>query len=873
MKMISCHVENFGKLHDYSVDFSDGVNIICEENGWGKSTFAAFVRAMFYGLEGERKRSIAENERKRYKPWQGGVFGGQLVFEIQGQAYRISRIFHDKEVNDEFELRDAKTNLPSKDYSRKIGEELFKINREAFMRTVFIGQSECETSATDDINAKIGNLTDNSNDLNNFDAADKRLKEMINGLNPERVTGSISKRREEINKYERIVRDGQEISESIDTYQEYLHTEEEAYEALREQMQRAGGKQKKVSKLQAAIAKKSEWERLKKAVLRKREEAEMHGKKFPGEIPSGEEVKRKISECSEMEKADERASFYRMTEAEKSEFSALTAVFNGGLPAPSDIDEKIEEAGRLRRISQEYSLGQMSPEEKARLGELEVYFEDEPDSVASIVGKWNIRNTKKTALPSNQAALMALKNSMAAGKPQGMKKFSLLLLVGLLLAILGIILTIAAAPVIGIIMVVLGVLLLLLGVLVSVRKPASEQEQMSPEFENLKRNIDEDAAFIAEADQEIKDYLAAHGKIFDEYAVSAMLQEITAEAVEYSSLKKKAKKAKESTQAAEIKSLQQSINAFLLKYGVTSTELKYADDLYVLKDKAARYAELKDKKDNFKRAESRYRAIRDNIYAFLEGYGYEPAGNCFLQLNDIREALDDYKRAAEALKDTEAELERFEQETDISMLEKMQAEEQLPTLEELNQTIMQLTEDMEKVHNTILVYNKNLEELQEKYDEWEESRIKLEELKTLQAAEQKKYKHILTARIKLGLAKEAMTAKYADPILEGFCKYYEWISGESADRFHIDANTKVTVEELGKQRETDTLSTGYRELIGICLRMALVDAMYREETPVLIMDDPFANLDDKKILAGRDFIKKIAETYQLIYFTCSNSRR
>lgn len=62
---------------------------------------------MFYGLEGDRKRNIEENERKRYKPWQGGVFGGQLVFEMQGKKYLISRVFKDKEANDEFELRDC----------------------------------------------------------------------------------------------------------------------------------------------------------------------------------------------------------------------------------------------------------------------------------------------------------------------------------------------------------------------------------------------------------------------------------------------------------------------------------------------------------------------------------------------------------------------------------------------------------------------------------------------------------------------------------------------------------------------------------------------------------------------------------------------
>lgn len=270
VKIISCYVENFGKLHDYSVDFSDGLNIVCEENGWGKSTFAAFVRAMFYGLEGERKRNLLENERKRYKPWQGGVFGGKLTFEIQGKTYQISRVFYDKEANDEFELRDAQTNLLSKDYSKKIGEEIFQINRESFMRTIFIGQSDCKTSPTDDINAKIGNLADHANDLNHFEEADKKLKEILNSLTPERVTGSIAKRKEEIAGYERIVQDGEEIVESLDIYQDLLHKEEAEYETLKERLKETGEEQQKVSKLQSVLAKRSEWERLKKSVLRKK---------------------------------------------------------------------------------------------------------------------------------------------------------------------------------------------------------------------------------------------------------------------------------------------------------------------------------------------------------------------------------------------------------------------------------------------------------------------------------------------------------------------------------------------------------------------------------------------------------------------------
>ena len=42
MKLISCYIENFGGLHQFSYDFTDGLNVILENNGWGKTTLAVF---------------------------------------------------------------------------------------------------------------------------------------------------------------------------------------------------------------------------------------------------------------------------------------------------------------------------------------------------------------------------------------------------------------------------------------------------------------------------------------------------------------------------------------------------------------------------------------------------------------------------------------------------------------------------------------------------------------------------------------------------------------------------------------------------------------------------------------------------------------
>ena len=88
----------------------------------------------------------------------------------------------------------------------------------------------------------------------------------------------------------------------------------------------------------------------------------------------------------------------------------------------------------------------------------------------------------------------------------------------------------------------------------------------------------------------------------------------------------------------------------------------------------------------------------------------------------------------------------------------------------------------------------------------------------------------------------------------------------------MNANVEVTVEEEGKQRETRTLSTGYQDMIEFCIRLSLVDAMYQDESPMLVMDDPFAHLDDQKVEAAKDFLQEISHKYQIIYFTCSSSR-
>lgn len=873
MRLLSCHIENFGKLCDCTLDFREDLNVIYKENGWGKSTLAAFIRAMFYGFEGERKRKLEENERKRYKPWQGGTFGGQLVFEIQGKQYQITRIFHDKEANDEFELRDLNTNLPSEAYSEKIGEEIFKINRESFSRTIFIGQSACETTATDDINAKIGNLADNSNDLNNYDSAYARLTERLNAMNPNRVTGTISKRKNEIASYERMVNDGKNIGDSIEANQKLLQAEEEKHLALKEQRKQTGEEQALAAKQQVQTARKSEWNRLKQACAEKTERAKSSRAVFPGEIPEQELLRQEISRSSEMDKLSERMRLYQTTNDEDKRLAELGIMFADGIPSDADIEAKMSENASLRSDRQIQSAAQMNAAEKERLAELEPRFSNGTDELNTVMANWNERNSKKATLPLNEATLNTLKLNLEAQK-QTAKKFPFLLVCGIIAVIVGAVLAYVLSPIPGIAVALVGVLLALTGVLANRKKTEDVPTETAEQIAKLQLTIDEERAFVARIDAETEAYLRAHGKTFEENLVTAMLQEITTEAVEYKTLKNRQQKENDSTKASECEQLRQEIAAFLGQYHIAAAEDAFAEELYGLKNKAASYRALCEKKESYEQAKGEYAKAQEALSAFLQTYGYEPEEDMsfYTLLNNILDNVKNYAGAKEAAEQAENDLRRFEAQNDMSVVEENRADASELSLEQLNQRMAQLNEEIEASHSVITQYNKELENLRVQFDEWEEKSNKLAELKEKQAAEQAQYDYISMARQKLSEAKEAMTARYAAPILQSFRSYYGLITGQNTDSLHVDANMAVTVDELGKQREVIALSAGYQDIIGICLRVALIDAMYQEERPVIIMDDPFANLDDAKVEDARKFLEQLAGKYQLIYFTCSSMR-
>lgn len=177
MKLISCYIENFGGLSEYSIDFDDKLTVIKEANGFGKTTLAAFIKAMFYGFP-KGARTLEKNERKLYTPWQGGSFGGNLSFEHEGIKYRIERFFGSTPKQDSFALYELDPFKESERFSEKIGLELFQLDVDSYEKSTYMAQfGDAYSFATTGIQTKLGDLVEEADDIYNFDKAIAALKE------------------------------------------------------------------------------------------------------------------------------------------------------------------------------------------------------------------------------------------------------------------------------------------------------------------------------------------------------------------------------------------------------------------------------------------------------------------------------------------------------------------------------------------------------------------------------------------------------------------------------------------------------------------------------------------------------------------------
>ena len=189
MKLESLYIENFGGLHQYALDFEAGITSLIQPNGFGKTTLAEFIRAMFYGFP-RKSKTLEKSLRQKYTPWNGGSFGGNLTFAYQGQRYRIERTFGANPKGDTFAVIDLDTGRKTNRFPEEIGQELFGLDAESFERSAYLPQlRETEGFLTASVQAKLSDLVEESGDVANYDKAMATLRAERSALQPYRGSG------------------------------------------------------------------------------------------------------------------------------------------------------------------------------------------------------------------------------------------------------------------------------------------------------------------------------------------------------------------------------------------------------------------------------------------------------------------------------------------------------------------------------------------------------------------------------------------------------------------------------------------------------------------------------------------------------------
>ena len=146
MRLLELHIDGFGKFHDRTISFHDGINIIYGKNEAGKSTLHTFIRGMLFGIERGRGRAAKNDLYTKYEPWENsGTYEGWLRLEKDGTIYRIERRF--RKENKSLKIINETKGLEEEATPAFVSSLLDGLTETMYNNTISIGQLK---SATED---------------------------------------------------------------------------------------------------------------------------------------------------------------------------------------------------------------------------------------------------------------------------------------------------------------------------------------------------------------------------------------------------------------------------------------------------------------------------------------------------------------------------------------------------------------------------------------------------------------------------------------------------------------------------------------------------------------------------------------------------
>ena len=812
MKLIRLYVAGFGNLQDFSYEFQDGVNVIAAPNGWGKSTFAAFLCSMFYGLGDTRARSVAENPRKRYAPWAGGSFGGNLEIEVDGKQYRIERFFGAKESADSFALYALDTGKLSEDFTENIGEELFCIDADGFSRTVFMDASahihgKVDKSANNSINTKLNNLLQAENDLGNFEQA---IEVLVRRKRQYKTTGERGeiyageRRALELQRQIELCLAQKAQAQELDAQIAQLTPEvvqgEQALQSLHRDLTRAVGKKERRVVLET-------YSRMRSDISTAKREADAVCAQFKGNVPSLAELEEMQMLAGQLSTLSGRAAQLRSDHSTKDSIASLSQYFENGVTPVSEIDHALKVCNELKDLEGEIRAH----------AALAASLQDQAEAIGDLI-------PPKTGKQGRKAK---------AGK-----------VFGVVLASLSVALLVTAAVFLLLSRVGLGILcgiggIALLGFAVYVLLRAVSAAQLSG---RAKRAAD--AAFKIETKKRL--------------------------------LEERERELSLAQQCKERYANQAAVPVTLAQKHGLDVDGGYISALSTLKHATEQYLRLceqqKAKNDLYEGIEAEADQAWDRISAFLSNWNKPfERSTCAFVLSDLRTVLGELQRRRAEIEQKEQAARAYALEKNVRSLAEQgeQEDEQLPDPEILSVQWEQMQEQHKQKSAVLQALVQKSEALYEAADAYGALVAEKQVLEDKLQGQNANYTAISYAEKYLTQARENLSSRYLGKMQQAFLERMQQMGGEQM-RFTLDTDFGVTLMEKGKSRSIEYLSSGWRDMVGFCLRLSLADGLFEAQKPCLVLDDPFVYLDTARAEAARNLLDELAKEYQIIYLTCKN---
>lgn len=765
MKLIKCHIENFGKLNNFEFNFSEGFNSIKEENGWGKSTFATFIKSMFYGLPSTTKRNLDENERKKYTPWQGGNFGGNIDFEINGKQYRIERFFGKNNSEDTFSLIDIATGKESKDYTENIGEQVFELDEEAFERSAFIPQKVLNSSINESISNKLTNLIQGTTDNYNYEDAQDKLDKKRSFLSNNKGSGQIQLIE---NKIEDVIGQITELNTSalaINDIQKQVDLYDNDIDKLLKEQSEIKTQIKEYSKAQQKIANKDLYNKLNNQVA---------------------ETNKTIS--------------------------VKENVFNGKNTSVLEIDSYINIAKDVLKRESELKLKEKDEYVNKKYDSLVKYFGDENNiPTAEKTKEISDKILNYTSL-KNQVESLSVQQKSINETNKKSKLLGLFAILSLLSLILGAVLINTSLMVSVILLVIGGILLLSSGFMYLVNMINVKTKNVNNvNYEQLQSNNNE----CLKLQKEIEKFLYCFEDVDTDY--NTAISNIILNRKDFENIKKqKEENLKENNELRDSLSEEKvKVENFLEQFNLDNN-IDLLDNLALLKQTLIDISNLKEK----------LKKEQDELDNFKKEKNFDIDDNSIVNvdINKLQSKESEYQNQIDTYREYKSNC--------VAKISKIQ--DDISALDDLESQKENLENELNELN--------------------------------------KEFNAIKNAKKFLEMANESLSTKFLEPMKNGLNKYLSLITGKDFENLKLDIDFNISFEEYGKYRDVDYYSKGYKNLIDLCMRLALIDALFDKEKPFIVLDDPFVNMDDVKIENAKQFLHELSKTYQLIYFSCHESR-